>query len=200
MIQAIRHLHEAKIEEIAEKLRDEGYATHRVADAGHDQFDLVAEKDGRKLAVIVKDATELRAASKDVMRLRKAALDKGFDEFRLFVANRPRKKNIVVPGLEAILFTMTKQGPIEDLKKLSDRTVVKRIHGVDVESIAMESGGVHVMGSAVAVAELNYASTDADPLTLVAEFPMSFDLRLNSDLTLRESVFLRVDTASFTGP
>lgn len=201
MVQTVRHLHEAKLDEIAAGLRGEGYVVRRGVEAGEVDFDLVAEKDGRRLAVEVKAASELRAAAKDVMRLRNLAVEKGFNDFRVFVVNEPRKKTITVPGLDTILLRIITERPVEELARLSDRTVVNQIHGVDVDSIAMEFGDVHVLGSAVAAVELSYRSSGAaDPMILAAEFPMSFDLRLKPDLTLRDVVSLNANTAGFVGP
>src|SRR5688572_26655128 len=133
MVQAVRHLHEAKIEEVAERLRGEGYTVRRGPQAGHVEFDLVAEKEGRNVAVEVKDAIELRASARDVMRLRDLALEQGFNDFRVIVVNPPQKKNIAVPGLDAVLLACLRQAPPERLTALSDRLVVRRVHGVDVD-------------------------------------------------------------------
>jgi hypothetical protein len=202
MVRAVRHLQEAKIDEVAERLRGEGYVVRRGADAGRDEgFDLLAEKDGRVVAIQVTDAVELRSSSRDVLRLRDLAAEKGFQDFRLIVVNPPNEKEIAVPGLDAILLKWVTDAPPEPLKTLADRIMVKRVHGVDVDSITIESDGAHVVGSAVVAVELDYGTPGADDaIGLSAEFPIHFDLRLDRDLGLRERLSLTAETASFAAP
>jgi hypothetical protein len=201
MVTGVRQLHEARLDDVAEKLRAEGYIVRRGGDAGHGDFDLVAEKDGRRIAVEVKAADELRAAVPEIRRLREVAKGRGFDDFRVTVVNPAEKKSIAIPGLDRVLFELTGNPPLQELAMLSDRSVVTRVYGVDVESIAMNPPHVHAIGSAVASVELNYNQGRAtEALTLVTEFPIHFDLLLNSDLTLRQRIALSADTDSFVRP
>jgi hypothetical protein len=201
MVESVNARHEAKLEEVSAQFASQGYTVKRGAEVGDSEFDLVAERSGQRIAIDVKDALELRASTPAIIKSREIAVQKGYQDFRVFVVNPERQKRILVPGLDGTLREiLSSPDRARDLYSLAPRIEIRRVHDVDIDSIAMDWGDVHVIGSAVVAAGLNYPDDSAEPISLIAEFPVWFDLRLASDLSLRQVVSLRVDTTSFTGP
>jgi len=76
MTASIDYLEAAKIEELTSQLRDEGYRV-TVHPSGEDQgYDLVAEKDSRKVAVEVKVNARLRESAETIKALRRRAIER----------------------------------------------------------------------------------------------------------------------------
>jgi hypothetical protein len=109
----------------------------------------------------------------------------------------PQAKSIFVLGLDRILLDLLVRQPLAELQALSDKSEVKDVHGVDMQSIAMDGTAVHVLGSAVAIVELRDGEPNPGGDNVAVEIPLQFDLKLNSDLTLRERLQLSADTSSF---
>src|SRR2546423_15676174 len=98
MSTSIDYLEAAKLEEITSQFRNEGYNV-TLNPGGDDQgYDLIAEKNGAKVAVEVKFNARLRESAETIKALRRRALEGGFDEFRLVVVSPPHETDVYVEG------------------------------------------------------------------------------------------------------
>src|SRR4051812_7736895 len=123
MMAPAKYLKLSTIEELADKLKAEGYTVSRPDDGHGPAYDLVAEKPGRKIAVEVKSRTSLRGASDEIAHLRQAAREQGFDSFRLVVAYPPHRTGVEIADLEQSLLTHLLQNVPPELDALSSRSV-----------------------------------------------------------------------------
>src|SRR5262249_42683308 len=89
-----------KIKEEAAQLRTEGYEvtdSPTGADAG---FDLIATKNGKRLAVKVRVDSHVPDSSESAWALNERALEQGIDEFRLILVSPPHERMVKIAGLE----------------------------------------------------------------------------------------------------
>jgi hypothetical protein len=167
-----RYLELATIEEVANKLRLEGYAVTPGENGSGPTFDLIAEKPGRKIACEVKAKTSLREAADELRTLRQRARKEGFDFFRLVVASPPHRTQIEIEGFSTALVTFLKTNPppeivdivshiqktqhqsggrrfVGDIPIPQVRMVNLQIEQVDFDRLDIHPKSVHAIGDGV---------------------------------------------------
>jgi hypothetical protein len=200
MSDALEYLERSRIEELTGELSARGYRVTvepRVRDRTH--FDLIAEKEGQRIAIEVKAQPALRKQMKQILRLRELAREQGFKEFRLVVVPPPHETEVLVPGLEDKLLECIRANAPASLRALPQRVDPKKVGQVDITEIALEPGLVRLHGSAVLLAELTPPadSPGSEEEAWAADFPVRFRLGLDpSDLRIVKVEELAVDTAS----
>jgi len=191
---ATKYLVLAKIEEVASKLRADGYDV-TVPD---DPFDLVAAKAGKKVALEVIARAELRDEAKSIQKLRERARSAGFDEFRLVVVAPPKQTSVTIQGFEQQLSDHLVSNLPPELDALSTGTVVLDVTDTELDSVEVAPEGVRVSGMGVVEVELNYGGgAQRDGLSQHTDFPIDFDVRLTPDLRIEQVDRVEVDTSSF---
>jgi hypothetical protein len=184
----------SKIDEIAERYRAEGYQVRFRSDADPHFFDLVAEKNGRKVAVAVTTQGEIGKLAAELRNRQQLSAQHGYAETRVVVARPPRKTHVEIERLDQALFDYMSAHGTTIFGRLPTPVTVLDATNLEIESIELASTGVRVRGQGVVDVEIESPSS-----TLGEEwdFPFSFDVGLASDLTIRQVHSLNVDTADY---
>lgn len=225
MTTSIQYLEAAKIEEVASRLRGEGYEV-TISPTGRDEdYDIVARKGDKKLAVEVKVNSQLRDSAALIKTLRRRSIEHGYDEFRLVVVSPPREVKVSIEKLEEELFKYMEQNlpsvlaghPSQTFGELGVPDVNEiRLVGIgeiDIDSIDITTDGVQVVGNGVAEIEVDYWEIQEGPFWSAGfppqddrsltrwktALPFAFDVILNHDLTISQAQKIAVDTSSFNG-
>lgn len=223
MTTSIQYLEAAKIEEVASRLRCEGYEV-TISPTGTDEgYDIVARKGDKKLAVEVKANSQLRDSAPIIKTLRRRAIEHGYDEFRLVVVSPPREVKVSIEKLEDALFKYMEQnlpsiwrgGSLQTFGELGLPDVnhirLVRIGEIDIESIDINTDQFQVVGDGVAEIEINYLELHEEPFWSAGfppqdstsltrwktSVPFTFDVVLNHDLTVSKAQRIEIDTSSF---
>ena len=203
MTTSFDYLEAAKIEELTTQFRNEGFDVTLNPTGDDEGYDLVAEKNGAKVAVEVKFNARLRESAETIKALRRRALERGYDEFRLVVVSPPHETNVHIEGFEERLLEHLRDSPPERIKKLPNQPSISDVRGVDIDSITISSGGTRVSGNGVVrVSEpLTFAHYSPNPLLdtseLPMDFPFNFEIKLDSELRITEVYKIDVDTSSW---
>jgi hypothetical protein len=190
------YLEAAKIEELATELRQQGYRVTTHASLGNQQFDLLAERDGERLAYEVKARQRLAASTDDVLRLRAAAHAAGLSGFRLVVVTPPRPVDVSIENLDDALSTylLLAETPPE-LDRLSSETRIIGVTDVEIDAVTIQPSHIRVRGNGTVEVELNFGGgIGRDGVTTTESFPFTFDLELSPELKLVKMHELHVDT------
>lgn len=195
-----QYLEAAKVEELERQLKSEGYTILKdMPSTPHEvSYDLVAEKDGKRIAIEVKARSALREDTTFVRNLREYALSQGYDEFRLVIVNPPREKMIEIEGIERILFNhFIEKIPLE-LDDIASVVIIDDVSGVDIESIHIHSGQTHVRGSGTIDVTLEYGGgQERDGLSIETSFPFTFSITLSNDDMSIEKSDISLDVSDF---
>ena len=190
-------LEAAKIEELAETLRAEGFDV-LTSTGPEPSFDLVARRGQESLAFEVKARSRLQSALPAIHELRRRATEEGFTGFRLVVVNPPRTVDVQIDGLEALLSEELSENLPEDLNRLSSGTRVEDVSNIEIERVNVSPSGVQVSGWGAVDVELRHGTgSETQGLTTSSGFPFHFDVVLSPDLSrITESKDIRVDVSS----
>lgn len=195
----VEYLEAAKLEDIAADLARQGFEVTREPAGADSDFDLVARRGDRVIAVEVKARSSLGDSAAQIAGLRKRALERGYSEFRLVVVNPPREAHIEIDRLCDVLAEhLTNQAFPESLDEVSTRTIIEGVTDLEIDSLEIDERGIHVVGSGSVDVELNYGGgEERDGLTTSSAFPFSFDVVLDHKLHIQEVGSIDVDTSSF---
>ena len=208
-----------KIKEVVSQLQAEGYSVTEYSTDIDNGFDIVATKDGKKLAVEVKTSSRLQASAENIKNLRKLALEQGFDEFRLILVNPPREVKVSIEKLEQELFEYMTQNLATILHDLSllvaipESSVIKLtgISDISIHSVNVAVDGVRVVGDGVSEIVFEYLETERGPFWSAGfppqdrkvpmrwrtDLPFTFDVSLDHDLRISKIQKVEIDTSSF---
>jgi hypothetical protein len=193
-----RYLELSKLKELREKLEADGYTVTLQAGRGEVSFDLVAEKEGHVLAYEVMARSRLPTAVDALQRLQRAAATQNI-ELRTVFVEPPRRIDVDVEALEAILFqeVVNEAGVLFD--GLGGATMVDEVHSVQIEELHVRRGSLVVRGTAVVDVTNEHDGGDArDGVTWSFDFPLDFELTLDpADLSVMSTAKLEVDLAGF---
>jgi len=201
MTTSIDYLEAAKIEELTSQLRNEGYDVTVNPGADDQGYDLVAEKNGSKVAVEVKFNARLRESAETIKTLRRRAIEQGFDEFRLVVVSAPHETDVHIEGLDRKLLDYFKESPPDALKNVPQSPGIAGVRDLEMDSISITADGTRVSGNGVISAVGRPASgfyvTTIMLSTLKWDFPFSFDIKLDKELRITDVHRIDVDTSSW---
>jgi REase_AHJR-like len=201
MTTSIDYLEASRIEELTSQLSDEGYRV-TVHPSGEDQgYDLVAEKDNRKVAVEVKFNARLRESAETIKALRRRALERGYDEFRLVVVSPPHKTNVHIEGLDKKLFEHLSENPPDALKNVPQSPCIESVRELEIDSISVTAEGTRVTGDGVV--RIWERPTDGVYITNIPRstlqwgtgLPFSFEIKLDNELRITDVYKIDVDTS-----
>jgi Holliday junction resolvase len=195
------YLEEAALEDLVADLERRGYHVVREAQVVDRQFDLLAERDGERLAFEVKARSRLKDSAAEIERLRDAARRAGLDGFRVVVATPPHSVNVTVENLDAELLGYFYQHETPSaLDVLSSGTRVEDVNDVEIDDVEIRQDGIRLLGRAYADVELNFGGgTEKDGSTASDSVPFSFDVELDPQLHIVEMRRLAFDTSGFEG-
>lgn len=202
MTTSIDYLEAAKIEEISSQLRNEGYDV-TLNPSGDDQgYDLVAEKNGAKVAVEVKFNARLRESAETIKDLRRRAIERGYDEFRLVVVSPPHETDVHIEGLDKKLLEHLSENPPDALKNVPQSPCIESVRELEIDSISVTAEGTRVTGNGVVRVwerpTLGVYITNIPRSTLqwVTGLPFSFEIKLDKELRITDVYKIDVDTSS----
>jgi len=187
---SLDYLEQAKVEELADSYREQGYDV-RVEGDEHDRaFDLVARKGGRTIAVEVKAQARLKDFAGQLARLRKIAKDRGYSEFRVNVVNPPHQVSVEIQDLARQLKEYLAQHfPVD-----SGRGAITGVFGIQFDELEIRRAGIQARGSGVILLTLSSdPGKDADTISGEAEVSFQFDVLLDHELRIQEVRSIRLD-------
>ena len=190
------YLEAAKLEALIADLVRQGYRVTRDARLGDQVVDLLAERDGERVAFEIKARSRLAGSTQEVRRLREAARDAHLTEFRLVVVNPPHGVDVTIENLhEELLRCFAETATPEVISALSSIAHVEDVTDVDVDRVDVRPSRIHVRGRANADVALDYGEgSGRDGLSASESFPFSFDLVLGPDLRIVQMNHLSFDT------
>lgn len=192
-------LEREKIDELEAQLREQGYVVERNKRFEDVEFDLVARKGDDKIAYEVKAASKLgKGNGVDLARLREIATANGISNFKVFVVNPPRHREVTIENLEERLRDHLSETLPSELRALASSVQISSVSHLELEEVTIEKDAVRAVGSGVVEVELEYGGGDAkDGLDLSTDFPFHFDVLLDRNLDVMTVNRLTVDTMSF---
>lgn len=207
MTTSIDYLEAAKIEELTSQFRDQGYRV-TVHPGGEDQgYDLVAEKGNRKVAVEVKFNARLRESVETIKALRRRAIERGYDDFRLVVVSPPHETDVHIEGLDKRLLEKLleylKQNPPDAFKNaVPQMPWIENVSDLEIDSISITSDGTRVTGNGVIrVFEQPPVTVHKDillsPVLWGTHIPFSFEVKLDNELNITDVYRIDADTSSW---
>jgi hypothetical protein len=192
--QLVEYLEAAKTEEVARRLEADGYAVTRHAPP----YDLVATRNGQRIAIEVTALAALGQARQHVRELRERAFNQGFTEFRQVIANPPHETRVEIDGLNDQLFRYFVDHPPASLAALGPHAPITKVTLVEIDAIHVSAGESRVAGTGVVEVELADDRGEARGSTRwEADFPFAFAVTLDHDLIISAVETLEVDTSHF---
>jgi len=195
------YLEEAALEDLVADLEQRGYHVVREAPLGDRRVDLLAERDGERLAFEVKARSRLKESALEIERLREAARHAGLTGFRVVVAMPPRAVDVTIENLDSeLLGYFYEHETPKALDALSSETRVEDVTDIEIDAVEIRHTGIRVLGRAYVDIELNYGDggIENDGVTASDSVPFSFDLELGSDLKIIDMHRLSFDTSAFS--
>jgi Holliday junction resolvase len=194
---ANQYLEAAKTEEIARQLETEGYEVAIGSEDADHRYDIIATKNGERIAIEVKVRSDLAASEETIRRLRKQAREHGY-RFRLVIVSPPHEARIRIEGIEEELLHHLINALPPELEALSSGTRLSDVTGIEIDEIQATAEGLHIAGSGVVDVELEYGgSSDRDGANWSTDFPFTFDVLLDHNLHIQRVNRIDVDTSSF---
>jgi hypothetical protein len=203
MTTSIDYLEAAKIEELTSQLRNEGYRV-TIHPSGEDQgYDLVAEKDNRKVAVEVKFNARLRESAETIKALRRRAIERGYDEFRLVVVSPPHETDVHIELLDKKLLEHLRKSPPDAFKNVPQSPGIESVRDLEIDSISITADGTRVTGNGVvrvgerAASGVYITNIPRSTLQWVTNLPFSFEIKLDNELRITDVHKIDIDTSSW---
>lgn len=177
----------AKLEELVQRFEADGYDVRLDEPVGDAVADLVAVKNGRRVAVDVVARPHLAEQQEARRALRRAAKVAGFSEYRMVIVSPPREPDLEVEGLEDVLYQLCQE---KLLVEFDHRSSCTRMADVVLEQIdLLHVGGNRVQIAGTAHLGLHLQSgdrSDDDDRHSTEYIPIAFDLELDAAGEVRE--------------
>lgn len=193
------YLEQAALEDLVTNLERRGYQVVREAQLADQQFDLLAERAGERLAFEVKARSRLKDSAGEIEHLRQAARKAGLSGFRVVVATPPHAVDVSIENLDAELlgYFYAHETPAA-LVSLASEIRVEDVVDIEIDSVEIRQAGIRVLGRAYADVELTFGGgIENGGATTSDSVPFSFDLELDSNLHIMEMRNLAFDTSGF---
>ena len=199
MTDIVQYLEAAKVEEVAEQLKSEGYQVvlNQTEPDANLRYDIIATKGGKRIAVEVKARSHLRDSVRLIRDLREQATRQGYDEFRLVIANPPRERIIEIDNFKGILYDYLVNGSFPEIEELSERTSIEDVSDIDIDSIEVNANGSDVRGTGLMSISLEYGGGNPkNGLSVDYDFPFTFIVTLSHNMHIEDSQ-ITIDTSGF---
>lgn len=199
MADIAQYLEAAKVEEVSEQLKSEGYQVilNQTEPDANFRYDIVATRDDKKIAIEVKARSHLRESVGLIRDLREYAARQGYDEFRLVVVNPPRERTIEIENFDSILHDYMVNESFSEIEELAHSASLEDVSDIEIDSVEVSADGIDVRGTGIVSVSLEYGGGDAnDGLSIDHDFPFTFTLRLSHDMHIEDSQ-IAIDTSGF---
>jgi REase_AHJR-like protein len=201
MTTSIDYLEAAKIEELSSQLRGEGYSVNVHPSGADEGYDIVAEKDNKKVAVEVTVNARLRESAETIKALRRRSLEQGYYEFRLVVVSPPHETKVDIEGLDKKLCEHLSENPPDALKNGPQSPRIESVRELEIDSISVTAEGTRVTGNGVVrVWETGGVYVTNIPRELLqgpTNLPFGFEIKLDNELRITDAYRIDVDTSSW---
>ena len=194
---ALEYLEATKVEEMASLLKQTGYKivvspleVNIPFEIGPVGYDLIATRNGSKLAMEVALDSKNGKSVDELMERRDQAYQEGFSQFMLGVPYFPPHSLASVSGLEGEIFNYLINHVPEQLAELPAQVQIESVGQVELESVSVTSLGIKAIGNGVVEVELQ---NDYPAFA----FPLTFDVELDHNLALKRVQEITADTSSF---
>lgn len=199
MADIAQYLEAAKVEEVSEQLKSEGYqiALNQTEPDANFRYNIVATKDGKRIAIEVKARSHLRESAGFIRELREYAKRQGYDEFRLVIVNPPRERTIVIESFDSTLYDYMLNESFAEIEELSSRASLEDVSDIEIDSVEVNAHSIDVGGTGIVSVSLEYGGGDAnDGLSIDHDFPFTFIAKLSHDMQIEDSQ-IHIDTSGF---
>ncbi len=191
---------DAMIMQYTEVLSSDGYSVKReenlVAGSSNFTADLYAVKNDEKRIYEFKVIGSQSCQERNVLNLKEFADLYGAIPFIIYV-NPPVTKNIEIDDLDVkIRSEITGDGIPEELDCLSTHTDIDDVQIDELTNIKISNGSITVDGEAIISVNLIYGSESDEQVSTPADFPMSFTIELDFELSITDYQY-EIDTSSF---
>jgi len=196
------YLEKAKVEEISEELKKQGYIVNLEKQYGEYRYDIVAKKGKSILLFEIKTGSNLIGKSKVLSQM--AAYTKALKnvKFELVIVNPPKEKEIEIENIENIIYAyIINEATPNKLDILSTHSRIEDISDVEIVNIKINGGEIKIKGNGLVGVTLQYGS-DSDnksekAVEYIESFPFEYEYTLNSNLKIISCEKLTIDTSSF---
>lgn len=193
-----------KIKEVASQFRADGYSVTEYPAGIDDGFDIVAIKDGKKLAIEVKVSSQLQRSAESIKALRKRALDQGYDEFRLVLVSPPHEVSVSVDGLDKEILNQIKVNKANDLEHLANSYEWEKVSNIEIDSVSITAECIRIHGNSVVTAGEKIPEGSPSKISVpvsiarwIIDFPFEFDVTLDRELKISRVHRIDIDKSSY---
>ncbi len=184
------HLVRAKMAEVEEDLRTQGYEVRREVDG----FDMVATKPGSRIVYEFVAHGELGTEKEMVLEKRARARAAGCDDFRLVVVRHPHRVDVDVEGLGASLCDYLAANVPPELEDMSGNLSIESVDDIEYDVVYVSADGIRLRGTGVVEVLLGHAEGRWKDLQgKRVACPLRFDVRVQQDLQVAEPSSVEVD-------
>ncbi len=171
----------AKLEELVHRFEADGYVVGLDQPVGDAVADLVAVKNGRRVAVDVVARPHLAEQQEARRALRRATKEAGFNEYRMVIVSPPREPDLEVDGLEDLLRGLCVDRLLGGYERRSASTQIEAVILEKIDRLHVGGNRVRIAGTAYLelVLQVGDAAGDHD-LKSTEYVPIAFDLELDA--------------------
>lgn len=194
---ALEYLEATKVEEMASQLKQTGYQivvspleVNIPFDIGPVAYDLIATRNGSKLAMEVALDSKNGKSVDELMQRRDQAYQEGFSQFILGVPYFRAYALAEIEGLEEVIFNYLINHLPEQLAELPAQVQVESVEQVELDKVSVTPLGIKAIGNGVVEVELQHGYP-------AFAFPLTFDIELDHNLALKGVEQITADTSSF---
>jgi Holliday junction resolvase len=195
---AADYLEEAAREDLIARLEGRGYRVAREVPVGDQRVDLLAERDGERIAYEIKARSRLKESAQQIEARREAARRSGVSGFRVLVAVPPHAVDVTIEDFEPELRTYLREHPLTDVPKyLPSGTRVENVIDIEIDTVELARSGIRVRGRGYVDVAFNDGAVVSDDTRVYDSLPFSFDVELDSALHIKEMHAFTLDTSVF---
>lgn len=190
-----KYIHELKVLEMIENLRNQGYQVFQNHKVGNFEFDIMAVSNHNKtLYIEVRSGNLPKEQQQHITKMAEYVKSIPNSRFELVVANPPRTKDIEITGLETMLYDYIINEPSIDLYDLTYRTLIEGVCDVEIDNVQINKEEIIVSGSATV--EVIHDLGEGDEID--DSFPLNFSVTLNHELEIvGDNNEILINTSSF---
>jgi hypothetical protein len=185
----MKHLEQAYCENLVQKYSAKGYEVYTGYQFPNGpKVDFMAQKNDEKIVIEIKNG-KLSPEKRDTISRVKRFVDehKNIAQFKIAFLNPPQIQKVEFDGLERIICNDMRDKLPAELAQLAAGIYPKEITDLDIETLRINEGDIHITGAGVIDVKIDAASYDS--------FPFEFSITLTKDFEIKVSNY-NVDTSS----
>lgn len=195
-----RCYHMVAEEQIAEEYRKKGYKVSKEYHLGEYIADLFVENDTEKIVIEVKTGNLSKNRLKKLGNLADYVRTLGDYKFRIAVVTPPKNREISVEGIEDILMDEMNRNLPNEIDELSNKSYIKKVYNIDIENISVKDNKLHCIGCGMLEVGLKFDSEIKDNNDSVYVGPFSFDILLETGISLKYDIsvnYIKVNISDY---